>query len=287
VNHRATLTVLLLIAAAASAQTPDRIIIPHGLHFESDVECAVCHDGVESSTSALDGFRPDMDVCADCHDVEDDEACAGCHTDVDTAGEWTPPTPGARRFAHAAHVEAGMDCAACHGDPAVAAPAIPGKTRCRECHETADDYADCRQCHGPDEELLPRDHGAGWTSRHGLEARADRPSCDECHGPSGCLDCHAGDNVRPRTHDLDFVWSHGLEARSHGAECATCHQDPAGCVACHRAEHVMPHNHSRAGWLVPTDGGAHAVEGLFDLESCVACHDAGAADPTCARCHGG
>ena len=282
---RILLIAALLLAAPLAAQTPDRIIIPHGLHLENDVECAVCHAGVETSTGVFESHRPGMDVCADCHDTDDD--CAQCHTDVDTAGEWTPPVRGAQRFAHAPHVAAGLDCAACHGDLAAAPPAIPGKTRCRECHETADDFADCRLCHAADEPLTPRDHRVAWIPRHGLAARVDQNRCNECHGPAGCLDCHAGDDVRPRTHDLGFAYSHGPAARGHEAECATCHQEPERCVGCHRAEHVLPRNHSRADWLRPTDGGAHATEGLFDIESCIACHDAGAAEPNCARCHGG
>lgn len=285
-----TITILMLlltIPAVATAQTPDRIIVPHDIHLENEVECAVCHEGVETSASALDVHRPDMDVCADCHDVDDDEGCVACHTDVDTAGEWTPPIPAAGRFSHVAHMDAGMDCAECHGDLAAAPPAIPVKARCRECHDTADGYADCRVCHDDGEDLVPRDHLAGWDHRHGLAARFDQGRCEECHGPSACLDCHVGDDVAPRVHELGFAYSHALAARGREAECATCHQEPAACVACHRAQRVLPANHSRADWLSPTDGGAHAVEGLFDLESCVACHDAGASEPTCARCHGG
>lgn len=282
---KTTILILLTLPLIAAAQSPDRIIIPHDVHFENDVDCATCHDGVESSTSALEVFRPDMDTCADCHDVDDDDTCAMCHTDVDTAGEWTPGVFGASLFNHAAHVGDGMDCTACHGDPG--APTMPVKADCRACHDTADAYTDCRLCHDGGFELTPADHGGDWEHLHGLEARLDGDRCEECHGPSACLECHAGDNVAPRVHELGFAWNHGMVARSGELECTTCHQEPADCVSCHRAERVLPLNHSRADWLSPMDGGAHAVEGLFDLESCVACHDAGASEPTCARCHEG
>lgn len=284
---RICIPLLLLMAMPSMAQTLDRIIIPHGLHLENDIDCATCHDGVESSTDAFGSYRPDMDVCADCHDVDDDKTCIMCHTDLDTVGEWEPPTRAAQLFSHGAHMGSGMECADCHGDLAAAPPAIPGKDRCRECHDTADDYADCRMCHAGDEDLVPFDHRAGWENRHGLAATCDPGRCDQCHGPSACLDCHAGDNVEPRVHALGFAYSHALQARGHAFECATCHQEQDDCIACHRAERVLPQNHSRGDWLRPTDGGAHASEGLFDMESCVSCHDEGASEPTCARCHGG
>ena len=279
--------VAVIAATPLAAETLDRIIVPHDIHLENDVECADCHDGIESSANAFETHFPDMDVCADCHDVDEDDTCASCHTDEDTAGEWVRPKFGALLFPHAAHVEAGMDCAECHGDLSAGQPVIPTKAQCRECHETADNYADCRMCHAAGKGLVPFDHLAGWDHRHGVAARFDDQSCSECHGPSTCQECHSGDNIEPMVHELGFAYSHALQARGHEFECATCHQEPEGCVACHQAEHVLPRNHQRADWLSPTNGGAHAVEGLFDIENCVACHDTGASEPACAQCHGG
>jgi hypothetical protein len=276
---------IVMMATAVGAQTPDRIIVPHDLHFENDVECAVCHEGVEASTDAVAAHRPDMDVCADCHDVDDDDTCSMCHSDLDTAGEWTPPVPAARLFSHAAHIDSGMDCAACHGAATAPMPMIPAKARCRDCHETADEYTGCRLCHAANEDLVPDNHRVGWDYAHGLQADLQKNRCDACHGPSTCSVCHAGDNVQPRVHDLGFAFSHALQARGHEFECASCHQDQQDCVACHRAEHVLPQNHSRADWMRTSDGGNHAIEARFDIEGCIACHDAGAADPICARCH--
>ena len=68
-------------------------------------------------------------------------------------------------------------------------------------------------------------------------------------------------------------------------DCASCHEERAFCVSCHAAERVMPHDHSRADWVLP-GGGEHAVEGKFDLEGCVACHDDAGGSPVCADCHG-
>ena len=143
---------------AEAAEVADTIIIPHSLHFEAEVECATCHEGVAESSGTGDTIFPEMDVCGDCHDIDDDENCAMCHTNLDNAGEYHRGTFGASRFSHALHADGGLDCSTCHGDPASAQPVLPGKPDCRHCHETADNYADCGLCHSSDFSLRPTDH---------------------------------------------------------------------------------------------------------------------------------
>jgi len=286
---RCSLLLLLLVIApsAALADQPDRILFPHDLHFENDVECATCHEGATGSMSASDHLLPDMDVCADCHDIDDDQGCAVCHVNVDEAGDYKHPKFGAPLFSHASHLARGLTCERCHGDPADVHPVLPGKSDCRGCHETAEDFADCRLCHEGEQELLPASHGATWVSGHGLIAREDQTLCAQCHTQTTCQECHAGDNVRPRSHRLNYVFDHALEARGNELACAVCHQDPDYCSSCHIAEHILPLDHSQTGWVSPSGGGRHATEGVFNLESCIGCHGAGAAEPSCARCHGG
>jgi cytochrome c551/c552 len=49
---------------------------------------------------------------------------------------------------------------------------------------------------------------------------------------------------------------------------------------------VVPQSHSLGDWVnFSAGGGRHAEEALFNMESCVACHDAGTDDPSCTRCH--
>ncbi len=138
---------VLLLAFAASAQLPDRIVMPHaptsGTRWSAP--CA---------TRASRPRRPPPNptgrtwTCAPpATTPRTTTACAMCHTNVDEAGDYPTAAFGAELFAHAAHAGAGIACAACHGDPAAAAPALPGKPDCRACHETADAYADCRVCH--------------------------------------------------------------------------------------------------------------------------------------------
>jgi hypothetical protein len=274
-------------AQAEGVQNADRIIFPHDVHFENEVACTDCHQGVTSSTMASDHLLPGMETCADCHDVDADDECGTCHTNVDEAGEYERRVYGAPLFAHVAHLEKEIACAACHGEPASAHPMMPGKIDCRTCHLTAENLGDCRMCHTAGFELRPADHGPGWQNGHGLLARTDQNACFQCHTQTSCQECHAGDNVRPRSHELNYAFNHGLDARGNEMQCITCHQEPTYCSNCHIAERVLPMDHSRSGWVSANGGGQHATEGLFDLESCVACHDAGAEEPSCTRCHSG
>jgi hypothetical protein len=281
------LTAIVLMATGAAAQLPDSIVMPHRTHFENDVECTMCHEGVDASRAAAESFRPAMDVCAACHDTEDGDACVMCHTNVEEAGDYPVPAFAAGKFAHAAHVAAGIGCAACHGEPAAADPRIPGKPDCRSCHETADEYADCRVCHAESMELKPSSHDGGWDVRHGAVARDDQALCAGCHTQTTCQECHAGDNVRPRSHSLNFAFEHASKARGQELECAVCHTEPEFCSSCHAAQQVLPRSHSSVGWVRLPDGGQHAVDGAFEIEGCIACHSEGPGAPTCAACHGG
>ena len=273
--------------AAVLADQPDHIIFDHELHFQNDVECATCHGGAATSMTPADRLLPEMDVCAECHETEDDENCSMCHSNVDEAGDYSVSAFGAARFAHAPHLDRDLACRECHGDPAGARPMLPGKSDCRGCHETADDFADCRLCHAEQKKLRPSSHSATWLSGHGLPAREDRARCAQCHTQTTCQECHAGDNVRPRSHRLNYSFEHALEARGNELQCATCHQDPEYCSSCHIAERVLPQNHSQVSWVSGSGGGRHATEGVFNLESCISCHSVGTDEPSCARCHGG
>jgi hypothetical protein len=286
-RHLPVITAIILLAAApARAQLPDTIVMPHDVHFANEVECAMCHEGVEDAEAGA-SLRPSMDVCSACHDVEDGDTCVMCHTNVDEAGDYARRAFGADLFVHAPHVAAGLACASCHGDPAGDERPIPAKPDCRACHATADDYGDCRLCHSGGFELRPAGHHRGWATHHGAEARLDQAACALCHTEAGCQECHAGDNVRPRSHPLNFEWEHAAKARGNELDCAVCHTEPEFCTSCHAARQVLPRDHSRVDWVDPDDGGRHAVEGAFAIESCIACHGEGPAAPTCAACHGG
>lgn len=255
----------------------------HVVHHEQDIDCETCHEAAWTSQAATDNLLPEKEVCADCHDVEDAEECGLCHVDVDDPQGYSHGSVVAQLFPHATHVEGGMSCADCHGK-ATQEPVLPEKPQCRGCHATVSGYEDCRVCHARDEELVPASHTPEWISFHGIDAGWDQGACETCHTQTDCQDCHAGDNVRPRSHPLGYVFNHALEARANEILCITCHEDQSYCTSCHIAEGVVPQNHSRSDWRF---GGAHGEEALFNMESCVACHDAGTDDPSCvgSGCH--
>lgn len=291
--------IALAIAALAVALAPafvgprsaqgarkDRIRSVHAPHAASDVTCDVCHAAAATSRAGTDDLLPKEEVCAECHDVKDASACGTCH--VEPAAPLSSPriTNVAAKFPHETHLAQGLACADCHGPAEEGAePALPDKGTCRACHATASALSDCAVCHAESETVRPASHTPGWSSLHGVEARVARAACENCHTQTDCQECHGGDDVRPRVHRLNFGFDHALEARGNELACATCHEDRSWCAACHAAERILPSDHSRAGWVL-ADGGHHAEEARFDLESCVACHDAGADAPTCARCHG-
>ena len=52
----------------------------HMLHAEQ-MDCADCHTNVPQSTKLSDRLLPEKEICAECHDVEDEDNCDLCHYD--------------------------------------------------------------------------------------------------------------------------------------------------------------------------------------------------------------
>jgi hypothetical protein len=280
----APLAGLLVFVGLALGARKDHIRSAHDIHADNNVTCDVCHEGAAASRAGSDNLLPTHEACAVCHDVEAKETCEQCHSDPEKPLESPRVTTMARKFPHETHVALGMECSTCHAMKNGEA-LLPKKASCRTCHATASGGSDCMVCHATGETMRPASHTPGWVSFHGVEARVNQAACADCHTQTECQDCHAGDNVRPRVHPLNFEFDHALAARGNEATCSTCHEDRSFCSSCHATQNVLPENHSRVDWVLAS-GGRHAEEGLFDLESCVACHEAGTGAPTCAPCHG-
>lgn len=281
------LLVTLLVVSLAQGARKDRVRAAHDIHATNDVTCDVCHEGATTSRAGTDNLLPSHAVCEACHDVEAADACGQCHSRPETPLASPRVTTVAQKFPHETHLAQGMECSSCHTMTKAGEALLPAKAACRTCHATASGGSDCAVCHASSETLRPASHTTGWVSFHGVEARVEQAGCENCHTHAECQDCHAGDNVRPRAHPLNFAFDHALAARGNELACATCHEERSFCGSCHAAENVIPQNHSRADWVLSGgDGGRHAEEGIFDLESCVACHELGTAAPTCAPCHG-
>ncbi len=277
--------VALSLGGVAGDPAASGIAPVHAIHAENEVECESCHESA-STAKDLQGLLPTMETCAACHEVEDESKCGSCHINgapSASAGFSWPKRTILSNFPHSAHGEKQQQsCADCHGPDGEGGMTFPQHDTCRQCHATEAGFGDCRMCHAEGQDLRPRSHDPQYLATHALDATYDQQKCQSCHTQTDCQDCHNGDNVRPRVHPLNYALSHSLEARSNERLCQTCHEDATFCSSCHAAEEILPDDHSRADWIPSR----HGVEASFNIETCIACHDQGNADPTCARCHG-
>jgi hypothetical protein len=294
IGRRCLLAGLVLVIAAGatamlantppSAQVSD-LIFSHPLHVTSQgIECVTCHAEIPSSASADDRNLPSMDVCAACHDVEDDKNCGQCHRDPANPVS-AVETKLSVLFNHKRHIDLKIACLTCHslsgenGDTSLT-PSMPDKSLCMGCHDGVRASWDCRICHA-DRTALADIHPIGWQHQHAEQATLKPDWCRTCHQQeSFCITCHRGDNQTGSIHELNYEFTHGLDAQGKEADCARCHDRQAFCNDCHQRENRMPLAHSTAAWR--TDHGRAA---RTDPENCASCHEVD--DPSCARagCH--
>src|SRR3972149_2425966 len=200
---------------------------------------------------------------------------------------------------------------------------IPEMAQCMTCHDGAQAQNACETCHTNFATLRPKEHNrTNFVKEHKLYARMQDASCASCHTQESCQDCHVNaglvqttpggaDMVSPRSprltandraqgmaltrvHDLNFRFTHGIAASAKITECATCHDSKDFCSTCHAAGgnvnqlEFRPQSHQRVRFVtigVGSGGGLHAYLARRDIESCMSCHDAQGADPTCITCH--
>lgn len=274
--------VTILAAALLSASGTGRdatLHFDHILHYEDNgMACEDCHADVIGQTSSAERSMPDHDVCSMCHDTDDD--CAMCHVDGDPVA-WPDVEGMYEGFAHSAHD--GVDCLTCHGNVSEHEPVVPSMASCQECHVDDNGPLDCEACH-EGERPEPHDHElATWHVDHGLEASMRGNDCNMCHTQDSCDECHQGENLYGTPHPPTWEFNHGIEANWSG-ECMVCHETRQTCTECHRSTLPVPHPFGLE-YANLTDGGDHVEEATSFIEACLACHDVGESDPTCARCH--
>jgi hypothetical protein len=284
---KTTITLLALLVLALPARAGSGLIFDHQLHVEDvELECDYCHAGITESKNLSERYLPGKPECADCHDVGDMETCGTCHADAEDPAGYAATVPAVDLFSHEAHVGS-MECAECHGG-APEYVSAPAKADCRGCHATVANYEDCSLCHSAGRHHVPESHEQNWETWHGIVAGSDTDeACMLCHVQDNCQTCHGGDNVRPRVHPVNFEFNHSIEAKTARIDCEVCHNEPAYCAECHAGYGIIPQNHAEPGWQ---NGQVHGPEALFEIESCIACHDAGEAVPaSCAGsgCHQG
>ncbi|MBM3326087.1 MAG: hypothetical protein FJY65_03750 [Calditrichaeota bacterium] len=263
------------------------VIFPHKYHIEEvGVECSLCHKNAQTSDSGLERLLPEMSVCADCHNVEDETGCTLCHKDP-TRVRKTPSVGGEYAvFSHKLHI-AKQTCKDCH--PVQAGVSLTGRLYpdmhgCADCHQARRLELKCSTCHIVSIPPKPASHRFDWKKIHGDEALADASGCAMCHqvqARDDCAKCHQGAGfVSPHpqkfNHSLSYTRGMGF------ADCQTCHEPESFCSACHIQKMVMPSNHSRPGWASRTGGGgAHSRQAEADFDYCVICHTNTVSQPSC------
>jgi len=290
-------TIFYLGLAANNVETDSGLIFSHKYHVEDEeLECLDCHENVIESITGVDNLLPSKEVCADCHDVEEeDQNCADCHTNPDDPKGSALVVNDDINFSHKKHYDEGKECEDCHEGIAeketVLPYLIPDMVACMDCHETDNPSSQCMTCHTSEEDLLPLSHLPNFAHSHGDLAQADAMefsndmSCQTCHSVDYCQTCHEGDNLDRFSHPLNYIVTHSLESRGKQKDCQSCHFEKQFCNDCHRDFNILPHNHV-AGWTntIPGDGGWHRIEAQNDLENCRSCHDADA-EVVCSPCH--
>ena len=297
------------MAGRPGAAKLDQILFNHQLHKEQGAECATCHAGIADATDTSKSFHPQEKVCLDCHDRQ--EYCQKCHTDPQNRAA-ALPHESELGFSHKAHLaQADVACAMCHPDSATSQTLPMGKPNmdlCLGCHNHRKDYAEarCTGCHPalnrlPLKAIAEFDHAGDWMSRHGMQARGEGVACQQCHQQSFCSECHARnpaavnvrlypeDTQRTLLHRGDWLSTHAIDARADGDTCLRCHRDPTYCQACHTAQGIAPAAAAPRvshppGYAVRGGAKFHGDDARVRIETCVACHDQGAAS-NCVQCH--
>ncbi|MFQ6604153.1 MAG: cytochrome c3 family protein [Fidelibacterota bacterium] len=270
-------SIILMLSVILSGQTTDYIRFSHPLHVEDEeLECTTCHSDVSQSTQLDYSILPTMDVCSDCHEVEDDENCSICHMNTDDPLSYQEfHHNSGLPFSHKRHLSRFTDCGKCHGATLV----DDGEERYQ-----AWDESQCRQCHSINK---PENHMPGWKDIHGSTVVSrDENNCSMCHTQSYCDQCHALQQFEPRVHPVDFMIRHGMESRLGIKDCYTCHNIATSCYTCHVRNQHMPVDHNLPDWVnnLPEDGGLHGSSAADSPMTCKACH-LDENNPTCLRCH--
>ncbi len=269
-------SIILILFSGIILSQVDYIKFPHTLHIDDEeIECETCHEGVENSTSLSERYLPSMDVCSDCHEVDDDDECGSCHAKEDDplTFEDFQPTSGLD-FSHAFHTSSFSNiCLDCHDyfeKENSEDPPSPWKE------------SDCRACHTSNK---PKNHYVGWLPIHGLELISfDNEKCSMCHTELYCNQCHTNQQVEPRIHQNDYSLNHGFDARSGVKDCGTCHDIIGDCYSCHSQYNAMPLDHILPDWVNVLSGGEHGTAALDAPMTCKSCHIL-EKESTCMRCH--
>lgn len=143
---------------------PQPIPFNHKLHVDRGIDCQYCHRGSEKGTFA---GVPSVTDCYQCHQGATGEGSFGEEVnqrpDVQVLIqeyveqrrdiEWFKyyDMPEHVRFSHKAHINAGLECTACHGEVETMEKIVmkqkPTMGWCVSCHRVEGAPQDCTTCH--------------------------------------------------------------------------------------------------------------------------------------------
>jgi len=152
-------TLWSLLVPAIPAETVEQpIAYNHYKHTqELELECVMCHVGVEESIRAT---IPDMEICIGCHSEpvtespEEEKIRSYYSKNEEIPWQRLFQVPKHVFFSHRRHVTvAGLECERCHGDmalrekPPSKAPMKISMNACMSCHRALQASIDCVSCH--------------------------------------------------------------------------------------------------------------------------------------------
>jgi hypothetical protein len=254
------------------------------------VECTTCHSYIPQSKSLNDKLLPTKDVCAGCHDVNDENNCNVCH--YEDVFEPLQQSKSGLYFSHFQHgANKDSDCLLCHKGIAEvnyaseSKEAMPQMETCYQCHKNEGPAsAECAACHKSTTNLIPVNHQTvDFKKNHKVLFASNSDNCAMCHTDESCDNCHSGttslstkntksDFYTPYSpvngtngvkqqqltlvHDLNYRYTHGIDVKSKSSECTTCHQKETFCVECH----ISTGGDYALGGVVPQ---SHTVKGFI------------------------
>jgi predicted CXXCH cytochrome family protein len=147
-----------VLAPTAQPTKSQPIQFPHNIHVNTvGLDCTYCHRG---ATTTADATLPALQLCMGCHAVVPTTGKPELEKLVAAFADGTPinwnrvhQVPDHVHFVHSMHINAGFDCATCHGD--VGSMAKPGVKQVRDlrmgdcvtCHRENNARTDCATCH--------------------------------------------------------------------------------------------------------------------------------------------
>lgn len=144
-----------LLARQPQFPTPQDIAFDHRVHVQAaGIDCAFCHRTADKGATA---GMPELEQCMFCHqsigqgNQEMEKVRASWSAQQPVNWQRVNRLPDHVRFVHDAHVQAGVDCANCHGD--VGGMETVNQARplsmsdCVDCHKQRNAPTDCAACH--------------------------------------------------------------------------------------------------------------------------------------------